>query len=180
MLYNLLNNLFTHRLTTYVVLRCHSRLLANYSRKSPSNYHSQFLWFRGGRSQTFTWQIIASTRLCGHFQEEKKKNKQTKKTPLTFRDVAFCNPFLLLLLNTLKIGDAPGTPTLKTWSVLAAKESVWWGQWSKNQILSYHFIWYFRLIKTSFLLLNEGNNITRADIHQKYFELNMWTAFNWV
>lgn len=38
LLYNSLNNIFTRTLTTYVVLRCHSRLLANYTRKNPSNY----------------------------------------------------------------------------------------------------------------------------------------------
>lgn len=43
LLYNSLNNIFTCTLTTYVVLRCHSRLLANYTRKNPSNYHWLFL-----------------------------------------------------------------------------------------------------------------------------------------
>lgn len=40
--YNSLN-IFTCTLSTYVVLRCHSRLLANYTRKNPSNYHRLFL-----------------------------------------------------------------------------------------------------------------------------------------
>lgn len=127
---------------------------------------ASFFWFRRGWSQAFTWQIIPPPTCYGSFKQ---------KELLAFGCMSLSNPFILFFKHS-KNWSCTRIQTLEKnsyrFSLFMPTE--------QNQILSKRFIWYFRLIKTSFLLLNEGNRITRADIHQKYFELNMWIAFNWI